>query len=324
MKMKFLTAVVATALLISPAWAQTNLRMLVFTEVSNNPVLGFQVDQIVQLVNKMSNGDMTVELFGPSVVPPGEQLEPVAQGVFDMIYSSPAYHTGTTGVGMLMDIAKTDVDARRKSGVWGAIADYYKANQNLELLMMTAEPGAQIILREPFKDDLSGLKIRSNPSYDPVVEALGGIPVAVYPAEIYTSLEKGVIDGVAFPQFGANSLRFNEVAKVLVRPPFGSTTLLWAANSDVFKRLTPKQQKILMDVGAEVERRAFNQSREDVKKEEQFFLDHGMSIQELSPEQVEAMKAAKIKGTIDLATGRSGKDAQKVLDLMRSQSMVGD
>ena len=324
MKKMFLSAVAVTAFAISPAWAQTNLRMLVFTEVSNNPVLGFQVDQIVQLVNEMSDGDMIVELFGPSVVPPAEQLEPVARGVFDLIYSSPAYHTGTTGVGMLMDIARTDVDARRASGVWGAIADYYKVNQNLELLMMTAEPGAQIILREPFKGDLSGLKIRSNPSYDPVVEALGGIPVAVYPAEIYSSLEKGVIDGVAFPQFGANSLRFNEVAKVLVRPPFGSTTLLWAANADLFDRLTPKQQKILTDVGAEVERRAFEQSREDVKMEEQFFLENGMEIQELSPEQVEAMKAAKVDGTIELATSRSAEDAQKVLDLMRDQSMVAD
>ena len=41
----------------------------------------------IDLVSDMSGGDITITPSGPEVVPAGSQLQPVAAGVFDIIYT---------------------------------------------------------------------------------------------------------------------------------------------------------------------------------------------------------------------------------------------
>jgi len=48
----------------------------------------------IDLVTEMSGGDITITPNGPEVVPAGKQLQPVAAGVFDIIYTHGLYHTG--------------------------------------------------------------------------------------------------------------------------------------------------------------------------------------------------------------------------------------
>ena len=50
---------------------------------------------------------------------------------------------------------------------------------------------------------------------------LGASPVNLPPAEIYPSLEKGVVDGAAWPVIGPLGYRWYEVAKNIMRPSFG-------------------------------------------------------------------------------------------------------
>lgn len=62
----------------------------------------------MDLVAQETGGDGTVSLTGPDAVPALELLEPVQAGAFDMLFTHPACHAGTTTVGLAIDAIATD------------------------------------------------------------------------------------------------------------------------------------------------------------------------------------------------------------------------
>src|SRR5260370_10763864 len=70
------------------------------------------------------------------------------------------------------------------------------------------------------KIDFSGLKIRVTPVYKDVVEALGGAPITTPPGEVYTALERRVVDGYGWPGTGMFDLGSAKVTQFRLEPPF--------------------------------------------------------------------------------------------------------
>ncbi len=68
------------------------------------------------------------------------------------------------------------------------------------------------------KLDFTGLKIRVTPVYKDVVEALGGTTVTTAPGEVYTALERGVVDGYGWPVTGIFDLGWEKVTKFRLEP----------------------------------------------------------------------------------------------------------
>lgn len=62
-------------------------------------------------------------------------------------------------------------------------------------------------------EDFKGLRLRAPVELTPVLRELGADPVNMAMGEVYSSLAKGVIDGVVAPADTLQSLHFNEVAK---------------------------------------------------------------------------------------------------------------
>ena len=50
--------------------------------------------------------------------------------------------------------------------------------------------------------DLTGKKMRTTPLYTPFFKAMGATTKNISPAEVYTALERGVVDGLAWPEGG--------------------------------------------------------------------------------------------------------------------------
>ena len=80
-------------------------------------------------------------------------------------------------------------------------ADFQRYNQKLIAGFFSAPGCFHIMLKNPLADGplpLEGQKIRANRTYTPVIEPLGGSIVTLAAGEIYSAMEKGVVDG-AFP-----------------------------------------------------------------------------------------------------------------------------
>ena len=107
---------------------------------------------------------------------------------------------------------------------------------------------ARIVEDQPFhlylnkridKPDLTGLKIRVTPVYREFFTALGATVMQTAPGEVYTALERGVVDGYGWPIGGIFDNNWHERTKYRVEPGFYDVEVSLLVNLDVWKRLTP-------------------------------------------------------------------------------------
>jgi TRAP-type C4-dicarboxylate transport system substrate-binding protein len=210
----------------------------------------------IDLVQELSGGSVSVTPSGPEVVPAGQQIQPLTAGVFDLIYTHGLYHTGTTGIGAAIDAVDGDIEKRRTSGIWDWIDDHYQETQNLKVVSIpTANTGFRFFLKEPMDagTKLDGMKIRALPSYNQIVASLGATAVVIPFGELYSSLEKGVVDGIVWPSVGAVGFKFHEVAPYLAEPAFGSVSYLIMMNLDKWNALDADTQSVMLEAGHKLE-----------------------------------------------------------------------
>ena len=228
MKRFYMLAVIGTVALGAPLASSqaANLKLLTSWNRDNWPTYAV-LEQYVKNVDAIGAGSVKISLTGKEVVPPFEQLQPVSAGVFDMLFSHGVYHAGSKGIALVADAIDADIDKRRSSGVWGFIDSYYQKNNDLKLvaLIASSSQGYHIFLKKPLSanNDLKGRKIRGTQSYHGVLRLLGASPVVLPGGQIYSALEKGVVDGAAWPAAGMLSMKHFEVAKYRIRPTFGTS-----------------------------------------------------------------------------------------------------
>jgi len=104
--------------------------------------------------------------------------------------------------------------------------------------------------------DLTGLKLRITPVYRDFFQALGGTVVQTAPGEVYTALERGVVDGYGWPITGVFDLGWNERTKYRVDPGFYTAEVSILINKTAWDKLTDAQKAVLQKAAAEAEAEA--------------------------------------------------------------------
>ena len=257
-----LSAAAGLTLISATAGAESlNLRLLSMADDRFDGTV-IIAQKFADTVTKESKGRVKVAISGPEVIPPNQQFEPISRGVFDLGYSTPIYYIGTTGVLFGFFALDGDPEEWRKKGYW-ELADQELARFNQKLISLPSggaeEHFYQIILKRPLGEGekpLEGRKIRGNKYYDPIVAPLGGSLVNLPQGEIYSAIEKGVVDGAAWPVAGQDRMKFYEVAKYMMRPRFGTSPFTITMNLDKFKSLDKADQDLLLKVGRDVEQSA--------------------------------------------------------------------
>ncbi|WP_439257003.1 TRAP transporter substrate-binding protein [Lonepinella sp. BR2271] len=102
-------------------------------------------------------------------------------------------------------------------------------------------------------EDISGLKVRTNqnPMYIEAFTLLGGNPVPMPLAELYTALETRAVDAQEHPIGIFWSNKLFEVQKFLSLTNHGYTPLIVAMNKKKFDKLSPELQTALLEAAKE-------------------------------------------------------------------------
>jgi len=103
--------------------------------------------------------------------------------------------------------------------------------------------------KRPIKspEDMKGLKIRTMglESHKSVVSSMGGQPVAINWAEVYTSLQTGVADGQMNPIPIVKFAKFDEVQKYLTLTNHLFTPYVWIFNKQFFDGLSVSEKDVV-------------------------------------------------------------------------------
>jgi TRAP-type transport system periplasmic protein len=240
-------AALMPALGAHPAGAQeTTLRMVsAFAENTQyvKNTLGF-----VEQLNRAGKGELQISFIGgPKAMPPFEVGNAVRTGVVDIALTTGAFYTNIMPEADALKLTERPASELRKNGGHDLINKVWNEKANMVYLARIVDysPFHLYLTKKIDKPDLTGLKIRITPVYRDFFQALGSTVMQTAPGEVYTALERGVVDGYGWPIGGIFDLNWQEKTKFRVDPGFYDAEVSIIMNVDAYKRLTPGQKSFL-------------------------------------------------------------------------------
>jgi TRAP-type C4-dicarboxylate transport system substrate-binding protein len=182
-------------------------------------------------------------------MPPFEVGNAVRTKVVDIANVTGAFYTNLMPEADGFKLISKPMSEQRKNGTWEFINTLHNQKLNSQYLARQFHnvPFHIYLNKKPEKLDFTGLKIRVTPVYKDIVEALGGTAITTAPGEVYTALERGVVDGYGWPVNGIFDLGWDKVTKFRLEPAFYSVEVNVLVNLDTWKGLTDAQRKVLND-----------------------------------------------------------------------------
>ncbi len=242
----------------------------------------------IDAVNKDGKGLVQIKYVGgPEVTPPPQQPVALRNGLFDIQFGPSAYYLGMFPEGDFTGGFKTPKEARDLGGYKlvdklmrkeiGAhfVARFY---QGLGLYMsLPKEPS----YRQDGLPDLSGMKVRSSPAYRDFIKELGGTPVVMSIRQIYTALERGVVDGACGDLDTNMEMGLHKFLHVTYEPPFNQAGILLIANAKKWDNLPEKVRDLLTSEAYKFEEMTRKQIEERTTEVKQDLEKHGVKFIEL-------------------------------------------
>lgn len=258
------------------------------------------------VVNEKLKGKLQVTYVGgPEVAAPNQQFQALKNGVVDIILGAAAYYRTEVPMAWAVQFVNKTPPELRKTGYFDVMRKMHMDQGGVVYLANTAAGGGAFriyMAKKIDKPDLKGLKIRVSPVYTPLVNALGGAPIAMAPGEIFTGLERKVVDGFGWTYTGIDTMGLHEVSKYVIDHPFYSLDTVVLMNKASYDKLPPDIQKGLNEACEELERRHVAFMTESLKKEDAKLRKLGIEFIKFSPADADAfIKAAYDAGWKDFA-----------------------
>ena len=230
---------------------------LVTTWPKGLPGLGSAPENFARRVEEMSNGRLSIRVYGAGeVVPPFEVFDAVSQGVAEMGHGASYYWKGKIPSAVFYTAVPFGMTAQEMNG-------WLHYGGGLELWRELYAPfgvrpfaggstGVQMAgwFNRELKsaEDLKGLKMRIPGLAGEVFTASGGTSVRLAGGEIYTSMQTGVIDAVEWVgPYNDRTLGLMEVAEYYYYPGWHEpgAMLEFTVNQEAFNRLPADLQAIV-------------------------------------------------------------------------------
>jgi TRAP-type C4-dicarboxylate transport system substrate-binding protein len=244
-----------------------------------------------QLVNERLKGKVSVSYVGgPEVAAPNQQFQALKNGVVDVLLGAAAYYRTEVPMAWAVQFVEKTPPELRKTGWYDVMRKIHLDQGGVIYLANTAAGGGAFriyMAKKIDKPDLKGLKIRVSPVYTPLVSALGGAPISMAPGEIFTGLERKVVDGFGWTYTGIDTLGLHEVSKFVIDHPFYSLDTVILMNKGVWDKLSPDIQKTLEEIAQETERRHSAYMQASLKKEDEKLKKLGIQFIKFSPADAE-------------------------------------
>lgn len=208
-------------------------------------------------VNKMNAGLELNYIGGPEVTPRQKQAAALKRGLIDIINCPSAYYQGTVPEARMAGVNTTSPAELRRNGGYDLLQEAWAKGLNARILGWGHWEASTFFIYTKFKPkqstktglDLTGVKMRSTGLYNPFFKAMGATPINISPGDVYAALERGVVDGLAWPEGSVAKYGWQRFLKYRIAPNWYHSTTMTVINLDSFNRLSKEHQDILVKQG---------------------------------------------------------------------------
>lgn len=249
--------------------------------------------QFVDKVNAAGEGVVQIEVRGgPEAIGMFQQPDAVRDGIVDMVYTPGSFYAGALPEKDALVTSNLTAVETRANGGTEMIDQIHQQKMGVKYLGWF-DSGVCYNLwtrNAPEFDadgnlEVEGLKLRGNAVYNAFFTNYLGAQVIDLPTtEVYSALERGVVDATGWTQIGLIDLKWNEFLNYRIEPCFFSTDLGVIVNLDRWNGLSEEARTILQDVAIQHEKDSVEALR--TKRDEDFAAleEGGMQVVELEGE----------------------------------------
>lgn len=216
-------------------------------------------------IEAASNGRIKVQIYPAQTLAKADgSYQATVNGVADIVSTVQGYTAGRFPLSQIAEFPGLSNSALQGGCILQSLYDQGLLDREYQdtkvLYMFTTGPGVLHTRNKalPGPDALKGLRMR-NPSTiaGQVLQQAGARNVSMPAPETYESMQRGVIDGAAFPWEAMQVFRLNELATHHADVPIYSTAFVTAINKRTYERLPDDLKKVIDDhSGAAWQRKA--------------------------------------------------------------------
>ncbi|SNT70457.1 TRAP transporter substrate-binding protein [Psychrobacter sp. LV10R520-6] len=212
-------------------------------------------DYWAKKVEEESKGRIKVEIYPSATLSkPDATYDNVAKGVVDIGSTLQGYTTGRFPLTQIAELPGLSNSATQMNCMLQTLYDDGVISSEYEdthlLFMMGTGPGGLHTVDKPIRkpEDLKGMRIRGPSAITGnIIEAAGGTPVGLPVTDLYTSLQRGVLDGISLPWDAMGSFKLTELTNTHTNIPFYSSPIVVTMNKDKYASLPDDLKKVIDD-----------------------------------------------------------------------------
>ncbi|OGU34212.1 MAG: ABC transporter substrate-binding protein [Ignavibacteria bacterium GWB2_35_6b] len=221
------------------------------------PILGEGADKLAKEIEEMSAGRLKIKVYGGGeLVPALESFDAVSQGVADMCHSASYYWAGKAPAAQFFTAIPFGMNTQQAYS-WlyygGGIELWKEVYEPFNIIPFPAggtgaQMGGWFNKQINSVSDLKGLKMRIPGIGGKVLNKAGGSSVLSAGGEIYTNLERGVIDAAEWVgPYHDYLMGFHKIAKYYYYPGWQepASFIELIVNKNSFSKLPDDLKKII-------------------------------------------------------------------------------
>jgi TRAP-type transport system periplasmic protein len=305
-----MAAAQTTTLKVITAWPKN---------ASDNKSLQFFMESVEQQVAKKYPGELKLNFVGgPEAVKITDQVHAAQTGMVDIVHTTNAYYVSLLPEADAMKLSELTPWEERASGAWAFYNDLHEKRLGLYFIgRVGTDLPFNLYLTKPIKTaDLTGFNIRVSPMYLQLVKGLGGNPVVIPPTDVYTALERKVVDGYGWPSIGIREWGWEKHTKYIVEPGFYSGPHPMVMNLKTWNALPKKFKDVINEAAMDAEKKIVAYYADEIKKELPLLKQAGLQVIDLPPAEKEKfLRVASDEGWKDVIqkSPQTGPELRKLL-----------
>jgi TRAP-type transport system periplasmic protein len=280
----FMVAAAMTAFMVPAAHAETTLTLvypfpdqLIYTKLCK---------ELVDKINTGAKGLVKVDVKPFNSIKMFEQPTAVSKGVVDIACTPAAFYARTIPENEALSTSNSSPAKVRANGGMKMIDELHQKLFNMKYLGWTASGGRfRIYLKDAPKftaqglPDLNGIKMRDNPIYGAFLKALHASTHPMGSNEVYSALEKGVVNASAWATIGLMDYKWDKFLRYGLEPEFYQTDIGWIINLGKWESLGPDAQNRLQEIVIAHESAARAKLEELAREERAALVKEGMKFE---------------------------------------------
>ncbi|BBO85090.1 hypothetical protein DSCO28_56560 [Desulfosarcina ovata subsp. sediminis] len=302
----FAALILSCIFLQGPVWAKPQTLKAVSFLPKDHPMVQM-VHVWVKRVNEQCGDQIKINWTGgPEVIGGFDQAEALRNKVVDLIFSPTSYYAPLMPEGNAFPLSKLTMEEERKpGGFYDFMVERHKKIGMMYIGTWLYDPFYLRLDHEiDSLDDLQGVKMRTSALYDRFMKKIGIVPVTVQFGEVFTALERGLVDGFGWAVLGPREWGWLEKCKYMIDIPFYTRqNTLFLMNLDVWNKLEKSVQDKIMDITIKFEPEMRDYFQKKIAEEFETYEQLGIKRIHFSPEDE--------KKFLDAAYGAEWEDLEK-------------